>query len=570
MRLADIFWPPVQDGDYLTAARARLLAGICLVVGGFGFASGVVSGLKTFSFAPLLSVIGALAPLSFLLLPAFAYATGARVIAAAAFLALVYTDIVFITVGDDGALSTTAFYLAALPPLAVLLTGYRSGIALCAVVIATYVLLSPAYVYGWHAFTLCVLALGLTAAVSIFQREMQGATEGLVAARISAESGDKAKTEFIANVSHEIRTPLNGVMGMAQLLAETEMTPLQRQYANTIMTSGHSLLALINDILDMSRIDAEEIRLDLSVFDLNALVTEATETVKGVAMQKGLSITGDVAPEAVGYYRGDQKKLRQILINFAGNAVKFTDNGFVAIHVSRVDEKRLRFTVTDTGPGVPADQQARIFERFKQADGSATRRHGGAGLGLAISKELAQLMHGKVGVRRAPGGGSVFWFEAPIEKASPCELDAGDPEPAEAAAPLEPFRVLVVEDNPVNKAVVCAAFKGRNVEVQAVDNGAEALDLLEAGECYDVILMDVQMPVMPGDEALRRIRASGKAYARTPVVMLTATADGEAIDAFKAAGADDYIAKPVNISQLYGVVAKHALHMEPVDESDVA
>ena len=559
MRLADIYWPPVRDDDYLTAARARLLAGICLLVGGFGFASGVLSGVKTFSFAPLLSVVGALAPLSFLLLPAFAYATGGRAVAAITFLALVYADIVLIAVGDDGALSTTAFYLAALPPLAVLLCGYRSGIAICIIVIATYVLLSPAYVYGWHAFTLCVLTLGLTAAVSIFQREMQNAAEGLVGARVSAEAGDRAKTEFIANVSHEIRTPLNGVMGMAQLLAETELTPLQRQYTNTILTSGNSLLAMINDILDMSRMEAAEARLDVSVFDLNALVTEAAETVKGVAVQKGLSIKGDVAPDAVGYYRGDQQKLRQILINFAGNAVKFTESGFVAIEVSRVDEKRLRFAVTDTGPGVPSDQQAHIFERFKQADGSAARRHGGAGLGLAISKELAQLMNGEVGVRNASGGGSVFWFEAPIEKASPFELGAEDAEPApQAFSASNPMRVLVVEDNPVNKAIVCAALKGRNADVQAADNGAEALDLLDGGERYDVILMDIQMPVMPGDEALRRIRASGKAYAQTPIVMLTATAEREAVDAIKAAGADDYLTKPLNIPQLYETLERRA------------
>ena len=552
MRLADIYWPPVGDGDYLTAARARLLAGFCLLVAGFGFVSGVLSGLKTFSFAPLLSVFGALAPLSFLLLPAFAYATGGRIVAAIAFLALVYVEIVLISVGDNGALSTTAFYLAGLPPLAVLLGGYRSGIAACFIVIATYVFLSPAYVYGWHAFTLCVLAIGLTAAVSIFHREMQNATQGLIAARVSAEAGDKAKTEFIANVSHEIRTPLNGVMGMAQLLAETELTPLQRQYANTILTSGNSLLALINDILDMARIEAAEARLDASVFDLSDLVNEAAETVKGVAVQKGLSITGDVAPDAIGYYRGDQKKLRQILINFAGNAVKFTESGFVAIEASRIDERRLRFTVTDTGPGVPSDQQARIFERFKQADGSAARRHGGAGLGLAISKELAQLMNGEVGVCNAPGGGSVFWFEAAIAKASPFELGGEDAAPFRATPPLsKPMRILVVEDNPVNKAIVCAALKGRNVDVQAADNGAEALDLLDGGERYDVILMDVQMPVMPGDEALRRIRASGKAYAQTPIVMLTATAEQEAVDAIKAAGADAYLTKPLNIPQLY-------------------
>lgn len=554
----EILWPPLAEGDYLAAARARLLAMISLLAGGLGFLSAVLSGIKTFEVAPVLSVVGAIAPLSFLAIPFIAHYTNRRGFAALILLTLLYTDILFISTSSGGSLSTTAFYLPSIPLLAALLIGFRYGIGAAIVVIATYVWLSPKFLDGWFSFTLSFLTIAITAAICVFQREMENSTASLIEARMKADAGNHAKSVFLANMSHEIRTPLNGVMGMAQILASSDLNTDQKQYANTILKSGGSLLAVINDILDISRIEENEVRIQHKPFDMATLAFEACETVKGVALHKGVALDCKVHPDVEGRYLGDEKKLRQILINFIGNAVKFTDEGSVELGIDKTETGSIRFQVKDTGPGVAIDQQAHLFERFKQADNSATRKYGGAGLGLAISKELAVLMGGQVGVESAPGKGSVFWLEAPFEETT-AAIESPETSMAAPAMPEKTVRVLIVEDNFINRSVVAAAFKGCNIRYAEAENGAEAIALLEKGERFDLILLDVQMPIMPGEETLRRIRDADAEYANTPVVMLSANAEKEIIDDFLALGADGYLAKPVNIPHLNKTVLQYAL-----------
>ncbi len=415
------------------------------------------------------------------------------------------------------------------------------------------------------AIGVLIALLGL-ALLLRYLRQREAYIEEMQRLTDAAEAANHAKSKFLATMSHEIRTPMNGILGMAQLLMMPNTTPEEnKEFARTILNSGQTLLTLLNDILDLSKIEAGKIELQTAVFSPHEIVQAVGRLYGEVAHAKHLAIRLDTGGLEARQYWGDALRIRQMLTNLVSNALKFTQEGSIRLEVREIERRdnvaTLEFSVCDTGIGIPSATQSELFKPFKQLDASTTRAYGGSGLGLSIVRNLAELMQGETGLDSSPGQGSSFWFRLRL----PCAPDAiriklpAQAQPAADAEPPEAHgHILVVEDNLTNRKVVEAMLRKQGYRVDAVEHGQAALEFIER-QRPDLVLMDVQMPVMDGCDATREIRRQEAASGmpRLPIVALTAGAFSEDRDNCLAAGMDDFLTKPVDQGKLLATVIQY-------------
>lgn len=591
-KFIDFVWPSENAAEYHEIAGRRALNLFFLMAGLSGLIMTAINA-SIFLDEPVIVTAGFIASCMSLLGPL--YMRRAKSFRKVARNVCVLGCGVLIAIAFDNGhfLSSSLTLLPSLLVIATLALGMRTGLVIVAVMAALYGAIfffhhmgeegaSPV-IYSqlnWtevlvvHCLSLILLIIG----AAIFQYEMMRATENLKAAHDKAKQANQAKSDFLANMSHEIRTPMNGVLGMAQALKQTSLTQKQSLYADTISSSGAALLTIINDILDFSKIEAGKLTFTPRPANFKSAVDEVVVLLGEAAREKQVALSVEWAAPLPDLVEVDIGRLRQVLTNLVGNAIKFTDKGQVTIRVTareNAGRAQWRVEVEDTGIGIADDKLGLVFKKFEQAENSTRRAYYGTGLGLTITHHLVEAMGGRIGVNSRLGVGSLFWFEleTPIVKHAPSHLEMSDrpnsegvsfnqvaadrDAPEGAPSRTEPAKILIAEDNMVNRLVVESLIDKAAFELSFVENGQEALDAVKE-QNFDLVLMDISMPVMDGIEATKAIRAFEQDHAcvRTPIIALTAHAVSGDKERFLQANIDDYLTKPVQQDNLCAVLDK--------------
>jgi signal transduction histidine kinase/CheY-like chemotaxis protein len=378
-------------------------------------------------------------------------------------------------------------------------------------------------------------------------------TQELENERNKAQKNAQTKAQFLANMSHEIRTPMNGIIGLTHILLKSDLDTKQRKFMKSIDNSAKNLLTIINDILDFSKIEAGKLIINKIDFDLMNTIENILSILKLQANEKGINLVINYDKDIGQYFYGDNLRIAQILTNLLNNAIKFTDNGEVELIITKENDNLIRFSVKDSGIGITKEQQDRLFKSFSQADGSTTRKYGGTGLGLTISKKLTELMNGKIWCSSVSGVGSIFSFEIPLEKSDKDKIKT-ECEVQYNLQSLHNSKLLLVEDNITNQEVIKALLEDSKIDIDIANNGQEAIDKYNQNNNYELIFMDIQMPIKDGYEATKEIRKANKDI---PIIALTANAMKDAIEKTQQVGMNDYILKPINVNNLNRILIKY-------------
>ena len=410
---------------------------------------------------------------------------------------------------------------------------------------------------GWELALLLLALLGLGAVIANVAHTIRRNARALEAARAHALDASRSKSAFLAMMSHELRTPMNGVLGMAHALAATKLTPQQAGYLDMIVQSGDGLMAVLNDILDLSKIEAGKLELEAVSFDVDKLGRQIFLMWSETARLKGLELVLEIDPATPAWLAGDPVRVRQILLNLISNALKFTEQGEVTVRIAPLAPRGIEILVTDTGIGMRQDQQDKLFQAFSQAEASTTRRFGGTGLGLSICRQLAEMMEGDISVTSEPGAGTTFRVALPL----PAGQAPAEAEIQNEIISLEGREILVVDDNKVNQAVAKAILEAAGAVVTLADDGLDGLEKLRTGN-FGVVLMDVHMPRMDGIEALGRIRAGEAGRFDIPVIALTADAMSGEGERLLGLGFDEAQPKPIQPAELLYAVGAWCHHAE--------
>ena len=577
-------WPAVEDGDHLRAAQLRIIGVTALTIVVFGGLAGALNFIANFERFALQAWLGLVTPLCVGGLPALARSRLSLRTTGLVTVGFLYLVLAGQAASMGGMAYPIVIYLPGLPILAAFLIGPRAGLGLGLLISATMGSLfvfrqwvpTPAdwdinyYLLGWITVSLILLTLAASVVCAIFAHQMAAAGAALDEARRRSDAANDAKTAFLANISHEIRTPMNAMLGMAQALQQEDLDDGQRDKVETMTRSGDVLLRLVNEVLDMARIEAGRLEIVPQPFRLTDTVAMLEGLFAGQALEKGLDFSVRLSGKSERVFIGDPVRIGQILANLTANAIKFTKQGHVQIslHADGADETgqtRLTLSVEDSGIGIAAEDAATLFQPFAQAGSAEMRAYGGTGLGLAICRQLCELMDGDITLDSAPGEGSVFTAHIRVAIATGDAATATRPASGTDLSPLQPLRVLAADDNPTNRLVLRALLDSLVGTLCLVENGQEALDLLEA-EHFDLVLLDSRMPVMDGIAAAQAIR---KGEAETgkpplPVYALTANVMPEQVAEYEAAGMTGVLAKPIARDALIATLLKHA-NDEPAD-----
>lgn len=552
---ADFVWPPVDPDDRLGTARRRFVTWFSLLSAGANLADSLVAYDSLLSVAPLRANWSLWSSLLYLIPPLLIWRNRKTTAAMWFLVGFILFTVNLQALSPQAHLWGAALYLSALPPLITLLFGTRMGLLLCMISIVDVIVLGTLTVPGWVALILANVMAVTSAGTYLFMKEIEKTTDYLEKLRQEAQAANNAKSFFLANVSHEIRTPLNGVIGAVQLLADQAQTEEQHELLRAADKSGQTLLRIVNDILDFARITEHGLTLEKRVFRREDLVTNVFSAMSAQAVAKGITLTASYGEDVPRYLVGDPDRLSQIVMNYVGNAVKFSDRGTIEVRVARLPgTDMLRVSVRDEGIGLTHAAAQRIFNQFEQAENSTARLYGGTGLGLSIARHLAELHGGETGVHSELGKGSTFWFTFPlVEGERPAEQIEFAQDPV--LGHYDHARVLLVEDNKTNQFIARKFLARLGVNPAVASDGVAAVEAAARQE-FDLILMDIQMPRKSGIEATQEIRAGNGPNRHTPIVALSANVMADQKESYLRAGMDGCVEKPCKFADLAGCLRR--------------